>query len=67
MMSTWTGSITDYKTWYYQGKTFMWSLKTMYKAGETDTPEELSIDEGNFKAMFFLIRADEYIYEQQLE
>ena len=45
----------------------MWSLKAMYKVGETDTPEELSIDEGNFKAMLFLIRADEYIYEQQLE
>ena len=39
----------------------------MYKVGETDTPEELSIDEGNFKAMLFFIRADEYIYEQQLE
>ena len=39
----------------------------MYKVGETDTPEELSIDEGNFKAMLFLIRADESIYEKLIE
>ena len=39
----------------------------MYKSGETYTPEEVLTVKGNFKAMLFLIRADEYIYEQQLE
>ena len=39
----------------------------MYKLGETDTPEEVSTNDGNFKAILFFIRADESIYENLLE
>ena len=43
------------------------SFKTIDKAGEIDTPEEVTPEEEKFKAMLFLIRADESRYVQLLE
>ena len=42
----------------------MCSLKTMAKEGEKATPKEVTTKEEKFKAMLFLLRADESRYGQ---
>ena len=68
MMSTWTGSITYYKKMILSGgKHILWSLINMDKVGETDTTEEVITKEKIFKAILFLIRADESRYKNYLK
>ena len=43
-------------------KHILCSLKTMCKAGLTDTPEEVTIKEETFKAIMVMIWSDEYRY-----
>ena len=40
----------------------MCSLKNMAKEEEKVTPKEVTTEEGKFKAMLFLLRADESSY-----